>query len=289
MKMIDLAKQRFGPDVDFRPTSGPWHGVELAEQAAREGFQRVVAAGGDGTVHEVANGLLQSGNPDVALSVIPIGSMNDFGFTSGMNRHWETEGKCPTEIVRYDVGRVQSPGRSRYFVNSIGIGFTGFVTFESTKIKRLRGLLLYSLALFRAVYFHFGRPETHIELDGQSRDGQMLTLSVFLGQREGGFPLIPNARPDDGYFDYLFAGKIRWWEVLRYFPAILTGTLPQDHPELKMSRCQSVKLKCSVPLCVHTDGELYCVPQELIDEFELELLPNKLAVEVCPQFRYGAK
>src|SRR5215210_8026673 len=70
---LEAARRRFGPDVVYRPTDGPWHAAELARKAAAEGFARVVAAGGDGTVHEVANGLLAAGRDEVILSVWPLG------------------------------------------------------------------------------------------------------------------------------------------------------------------------------------------------------------------------
>src|SRR5438132_1369447 len=69
----------------FRPTERPGHGEELAKQAALDGFSTVVAAGGDGTVHEVANGLLSAGRPEVVFGIVPIGSANDYAASLAHN------------------------------------------------------------------------------------------------------------------------------------------------------------------------------------------------------------
>src|ERR1700740_3335334 len=80
---------------NHRPTTRTGHATELARQAADEGFAKVVAAGGDGTVHEVANGVLQSGRRDTTFSVWPIGSANDFAFTLGMDVWWNKHNENP--------------------------------------------------------------------------------------------------------------------------------------------------------------------------------------------------
>jgi len=78
--------QRQGWAVDVVRTEGPGHGTELAARAARDGVARVVAVGGDGTVHDVANGLLRH-ESDVTLGVVPIGTGNDFAKLAGVYRH----------------------------------------------------------------------------------------------------------------------------------------------------------------------------------------------------------
>src|SRR5439155_18187988 len=84
-KLEDL-RRVLGPDVDFRPTQHPGHAEELALEAARTGFATVAAAGGDGTVHEVANGLLRADRQDITFAVIPLGSANDYVFSLGQDK-----------------------------------------------------------------------------------------------------------------------------------------------------------------------------------------------------------
>src|SRR5262245_15294587 len=101
-----LARLRrlWGARVDFQPTAGPGHAMELAQEAAQGQFRIVAAAGGDGTVHEVANGLLRSGNPDVQFGIVPIGSANDYYASL------EMEPAANGQAVRtVDVGIVRRP------------------------------------------------------------------------------------------------------------------------------------------------------------------------------------
>src|SRR5437870_4031606 len=97
-------RHTWGSHVAFRPTLHPGHAVELAEQAARDGFAVVAAAGGDGTAHEVLNGLMRVRNPDVQFTIIPIGSANDYAFSLGLHQ------KTPPPDRRVDVGVIRAPG-----------------------------------------------------------------------------------------------------------------------------------------------------------------------------------
>lgn len=279
-RLIDAAIRRVG-GCDLRPTRGPGDAVELARTAADDGYARVVAAGGDGTVHEVANGLLRSGNREVVFSTWPLGSMNDYAFALGLTRWWD-EQRAPDELqtATADVGVLTGGDRSTYFVNGCGFGFNGMVTRESRRIRSLRGLPLYAAAFARAGLYHFRRPPTRVELDGTATTSPMLALSVNLGPREGGFPVTPAARLDDGQFDYFHARDVSRWHLVRYFPALVAGTLPAGHPRFGVGRCASVTVRCDAPLCVHADGELVALPEDDIREFAVELLPGRLRVEV---------
>ncbi|HET6573289.1 MAG TPA: diacylglycerol kinase family protein [Fimbriiglobus sp.] len=286
-RQLESARRRFGPEIEYRPTAGPGHAVELARTAAVEGFARVVAAGGDGTVHEVANGLLTSGRSEVILSVWPLGSMNDFAYSLGLLRWWAEGAVRPLDVLRADVGAVRADGRERYFVNGCGVGFNGLVAHESRSIRSLRGLPLYVLAFLKSMVRHFATPAMSIQLDSATSVGPTLSLSLNLGQREGGFPVSPAARLDDGAFDVLHVGAVRRWELLRYLPGLIAGRLPTDHPHIRRGRCGRAIIRAAVPLCVHIDGELFAVPGDGVRELEVELLPNRLRVEVCPPYLYG--
>jgi diacylglycerol kinase family enzyme len=267
-------REQFGADVELRPTHAPGHAEELALEAARAGFRGVVAAGGDGTVHEVANGLLRAGRPDVVLHIVPAGSANDYAHA--LQREADA-----VPVHRVDVGLARrEDGRERYFVNGFGLGFNGAVTLESRRIRWLRGVPLYSLALLRALVFRFAAPPLTVTLDGESRELPTLALSINLGRREGNFVITPDARLSDGWFDYIHAGDLRRWEMVRYLPRMVTGRLPIDHPKLRMGRCREARVTGSVPLTVHLDGELLCVPDEGCRSVEVRLLPGALAVAI---------
>jgi diacylglycerol kinase family enzyme len=268
-----------GDNGEFRPTEGPGHAIELARQAANDGFAVVGAAGGDGTVHEVANGLLQSSQTRVDLAVFPIGSANDYAYSLGLSCGWWLEPERLETSKPVDIGIVRTAGNnSRYFINGIGFGFNGAVTMEAQRIHRLQGVLLYTTALVRALCFHFHRPMLTVTMDGQTRQAATVALSVAIGQREGNFKLAPQALVDDGLFDYLHAGPIARWEVLRYAPGMITGNLPTDHPLLWRGRCRDVHVHSAVPLPVHLDGEMLCRPKDGVCEFDIQILPQRLSV-----------
>jgi len=126
---------------------------------------------------------------------------------------------------------------------------------------------------------HFATPELAVRLDDTESRGPTLALSLSLGIREGGFPLFRTARLDDGWFDTLHVGRVRRWELLRYLPAMMTGKLPTDHPEIRAGRCASASVRADTPLCAHADGELFCLPVDSITEVVVELLPGRLLVE----------
>ena len=283
-QLIASAVNRIG-GCDLRPTSRPDHAEELARIAAEDGFARIVAAGGDGTVHEVANGVLRSGNRDVVFTTWPLGSMNDYAFALGLDRWWR-ERRGPEELTSTlaDVGVMRAGDRERFFVNGCGFGFNGMVTLESRRIRSLRGLPLYAAAFARAGWFDFRCPVTTVRIDGTESVSPMLALSVNLAQREGGFPVTPTARIDDGLFDFFHARAVSRWHLVRYFPALVAGTLPADHPRFGFGRCSRVSVNCGEPLCVHTDGELFCVPADGSTDFAVEILPQRLRVEVCPRY-----
>lgn len=272
---------RSGDDMELRPTRAAGHAIELARLAAHEGFTRIVAAGGDGTVHEVANGLLQSGQREVVFSVWPLGSANDYAFALGMQEWWNRRAeRLRTETVEVDVGRVTVPGHEVYMVNCLGVGFNGMVTIEAQKCHWLRGLPLYGWAFLKAMVKHFTTPMMTMHFDGCEITTPTLALSVLNGQREGNFPLRPAARLTDGQFDYMLATRLTRWHLVRYLPAMVTGRLPTNHKLLHLGKARGIQVHSEAPLCVHADGEFVCRPESGIHEVGVEVLPAALRVEI---------
>ena len=279
-----------GTDAELRPSRGPGHAVELGRKAAEEGFARIVAAGGDGTVHEVANGVLQSERRDTVFAVWPIGSANDFAFSLGMIEWWKRRAeRLPTEVLDIDVGRVTAAERERFMVGNFGVGFNGMVTVEARKTRWLRGMPLYAWAFLKAMVKHFATPTMTIRFDDREVTTPTLALSVLNAQREGNFPLRPGARLDDGLFDYMHATRLSRGHLIRYLPAMMTGKLPEKHKLLHLGRARRVAVRSEAPLCVHADGEFVCVPGEKVYEVAVEVVPRRLRVEVYPPALHGRR
>jgi diacylglycerol kinase family enzyme len=276
---LDRLRRALRQRADFRPTRCPGDGETLALEAAQSGFTTIVAAGGDGTVHEVANGLLRADCPDVTFAVVPIGSANDYAHSLGLDAHW-WQHRDPAVAARpVDVGVAWSGSRVRYFVNGLGLGFNGAVSLESRNIQHLQGVALYGLAVLRAWWFHFSCPAMRLRFDDvPDRVEPTFALALALGRREGNFVVAPQAKLDDGLFDYVHVGRLARWEALRLLPALVRGRLPTDHPALHMGRCRRVALTSEAPLSVHLDGEFFSRPQDGVRELEVELLPGRLRV-----------
>lgn len=311
-------RDRLGPDAEFWETQGPGDAERLARELARDGVSRVYVGGGDGTVHEVANGLLTAGDdragqapswradgisnsaswhggsavalpleptreslatgPLPELIVVPIGSANDYAHS--LRAEARAANRSPRQPRLVDVGSISTPsGQHRFFLVGVGVGLNGMVTEESRRIHHLQGVLLYGLATARALWKLDRAPEMAVQLNGGvPLVGPTMMLSVLLSQREGNFLLAPQARLGDGWFDVVHAALTSRWEALRLLPRIALRGLPLAYPGLTRSLCQRVRVSAPEPLVAHADGELFCVSTAGVTELEIGILPGRLQV-----------
>lgn len=279
-KLVErLRRQR--RDVDLRPIAGPGLGAAVAADALAAGRRRLIAAGGDGTVHEVANGILDSGVMDAEFGVWPIGSANDYAFALGVHGDWPLKQTDRSFLCvdTVDVGRVAANnGLRAYFVNGLGLGFNSGVTLEAVSIPRLQGMALYGLAFLRAVKRHFDLLPLTVSVDDRRWDEPTLALSINLGRREGGFQVTPRADLTDGFFDVIHVGAVSRWKALTLLPRIATGTLPTGDPLIHQVLSKRVRVSSPTPLRVHVDGEFFCHPEDGVTSLSIELLPARLRV-----------
>jgi len=271
-------------------TTGVGDAIALARQARLDGHQTVVAAGGDGTISEVVNGLAQAAGatgPVGTLGVLPLGSGNDFADMVGLPRDLTAAARTLAggRTRCYDLGYAQvtegGQTRTRYFANSVGAGFEAQVTLESSKIEWLRGVAIYVVAAVRAL-LHYRTPAidlTWVDPAGvqQGRQGPVLLVSVGNSPRSGGgFYLTPTARLDDGLLDLGVADAIARWRVLLLLPKALQGNHITD-PAFALTQVRSVKINSSDELPIHLDGE---VISRNADQIELTVQPARLHVIV---------
>jgi diacylglycerol kinase (ATP) len=223
-RRLHKLRRVLGARAAFWPTEQAGHAEDLGRRASLDGFPVVAAAGGDGTAHEVANGILRSERRDVTFAVIPVGSANDYAYSLGLDGEWWLRPDDRVTARAVDVGLVRCGLRSRYFINGLGLGFNGAVTLHSRQIKRLQGMALYGLALARALWFDFVHPRMILSLDGHEHSGPTFAVSLALGQREGNFVVAPDAVLDDGLFEYLVVGALRRLDLLARRPLFANAT-----------------------------------------------------------------
>ncbi|HUE76729.1 MAG TPA: diacylglycerol kinase family protein [Longimicrobiales bacterium] len=285
--LVGLERRRIGGRIVA--TTGPGEAESLALAAAREGADIVVAAGGDGTVHEVANGLLRAldeGIAGAALGVLPVGTGNDFaklvGPTGDLDRSLEILATGP--LRRFDAGRARWAGSSRWFVNGAGTGIDVEVVRQILRrrgrwgpaVGRYLSAVLRALALYRPI-------PLRIRMDDHSVEGDTMLVAATNGRCVGGgFWVCPDAEPDDGRFDICIVKRTSILESLRALPLILRGTHAK-HPKVEMHRATRVEIEPlgPDPLFFQLDGELHEPPDTRALTFDV--IPGALPVITAPE------
>jgi len=232
------------------------HAIELAQRAALAGWDLIVAAGGDGTVNEVVNGLMlaEAEGATSQLGVMPIGSGNDFAASLGipMNLRQAAQRLAQGATRRIDLGRVNG----RWFDNNVGLAFEAMIGIEAHRITWLRGQPLYLLAVFRAMASY---PLPVVDIykdDGDRLARQILMISVGNNRRNGGgFLVNPNAVPDDGLLDLCIVDALPRLQILRLLPKAMEGT-HHGEPAVELARSTRLVVESSAPLPLHADGEI---------------------------------
>lgn len=242
--------QAHGWQVDLQPTACPGDGTRLAREAAEAGYDVVVAAGGDGTVNEVVNGLVGT---QTALAALPAGTVNVWVRELGLplQPRLAAEALVRAQRQRIDLGRAGD----RYFLLMAGIGFDAAVTAEvRSEEKRRLGVFAYALrALSLALRFQGTR--TSITIDGRVRRGRVLMVVIGNSQLYGGFvKMTARASINDGLLDLcIIKGK-----SLRSAPLRIASILLRRYhldPEVEYHRARSVQIDANPPMPVQVDGD----------------------------------
>ncbi len=272
-------------------TEGVGHGRTLATMLAERGVARILVVGGDGTFHEVANGVLPpytSAEAAPALALLPQGTGNDF---HKLLRARGTLKELPELLKRgverhIDVGWVRWDGGEAHFVNLLGVGIDVAVLRRRGAFLRLPGILQYLAALatalrsFRAVPIRW---EAEEEGGERVHEGRTLLTAVTVGPSVGGgFFLSPRAEPEDGFLDLFGAGDLGLLQVARYLPGILRGTL-EENRHIVRSRLRRIRITPQAGgdlLSFELDGELMDVDSSFL---EVEVRPTTLAVLDLPE------
>jgi diacylglycerol kinase (ATP) len=268
--------------ADWSGTVYPTHATEIACQAGEQGYDMVIAVGGDGTVHEVINGLmLVPKEKRPVLGIVPVGSGNDFAHAIGLSDKPDVAlvHALHGEPRTVDLGILSDEtGRKEYFDNTLGIGFDAVVTIRSHKLPVLRGFLMYLAAVIQTIILNFKPMQLHVETDSESWDLPTLMLTLCNGSREGGgFLVAPKARNDDGLLEYATIQKVSRLTMFRLVPEVMKGTHGR-FKQVRMGTFHKMTLNSDLAMYIHADGEIYSGFSTNIHKLSIELIPEALQV-----------
>ncbi len=261
--IISKLLERLGLSFDFEYTQGVGHAIELARAAASDGYRCLVAVGGDGTVNEVANGILRSTNASTTvLGVVSTGTGSDFVRSVGIPRNYTAACSVLTSSRRLsiDVGVVeyQRKGQTwqRFFVNAAGVGFDATVVEKTEHLpKFFGGTLPYVVGVLRAL-FSYKNKAVVLEVGDEVERGRVLNVVVANGSYlGGGMHVAPQAELGDNLLDVVIIGDMGKFEVLKEFPTVYKGTHIY-HPKVKVKKVSRVTIQSAEPMLIHADGEL---------------------------------
>ena len=279
----EAALRNAGLQFDLVRTERPWHAAELAAQAAREGCDLVITAGGDGTANEALNGLLQAraeGCAATALSILRIGTGNDFAASLGLPADLDEAARAIQSGRRQwiDVGLLKGGDHpeGRYFGNAAGVGFDAAGTIQAKKITWARGALVYLISVLQTILIYYKAPTLRITDDHGEITIPALMVSIMNGRRIGGqFMLAPDGKFDDGLLDLCVAEEVSRLRMFGLISHFIKGT-QGSQPEIHMSRTRRghiTAVKGGMP--AHIDGEIIA---EDAQEMEITILPAQIQI-----------
>ncbi len=272
--------EEFG-GADWTGTVYPTHATELARQAAEDGYEMVISVGGDGTAHEVINGLMQVPKERrPRLGIVPVGTGNDFASNVGL----ETQ---PAKAMRrvfigepkfIDVALVQSGARAEYWDNTLGIGFDAKATIHSRNVPGASGFLVYLMAAIQTIMLNHDPALIQFESDQETWQDENLLIVLCNGPREGGgFHIAPGALVDDGWLDYAAITRVSRPMMFRLLPEVMKGTHGR-FPQVRINKFRELKITSDRPLVIHTDGEIFAGFGTDVRELSVKVLPSALEV-----------
>jgi len=227
--------------------------VARARQAAADGVERLLVAGGDGTIHQAVQGLAGS---ECALGLIQLGSGNDLATVLGVpsDPAAAVERALTGEPRAIDLGKVTGAAGRRWFAIYCGVGFDSEVTRCANQVRVLRGPAVYPWAVIKTL-FGFRPPAFRIEHDLGVFEGPGMFVTVANGPTfGGGMRIAPDARLDDGLLDLVIVRKLPKWQLLQVFPKVYSGK-HVGHPKVEILRTRRVRITLDREMELYGDGE----------------------------------
>jgi YegS/Rv2252/BmrU family lipid kinase len=275
----EAALKAAGVDFELAVSEHPRHIIELAEQAARQGFSPIVAAGGDGTIGEAVNGLARAAKSEKELlgpfGILPLGSANDLvdnlGLPKDLNAAAQVIAAGKTRLM--DVGYVNG----FYFANNSAIGLEPYITLVQQRITWIKGMMRYLVAAVRGIW---DNPQwtAKIEWDGGQYEGPVLLVTVGNGPRTGGvFFMAPHADPFDGKLTFVYGYKRTRGQMFALLPRTMKPGKGSyvEVDGIHEQQATWVKIHVDGPAPAHVDGEIF---SEGIQDLEYKIFPGRLQI-----------
>ena len=268
--------------ADWTGTVYPTHANELAHQAGLQGYDLVIAVGGDGTVHEVINGLMRlPAGKRPKFGVVPLGSGNDFAHAAGVESSPDLALKqaLTGRPRKIDIGVIEDEhGRKEYWDNSVNIGFGGSVNIYSHSHPRLRGFLMYLVAVLEVMVSRYDVLPMQIVSDGKKWEDELMMLAVCNGPREGrGFITAPGASIDDGFLNFTAVQRVSRPMMFRLIPEFMRGS-QGNFRQVRMGKVKKMEIRSSESLTLHTDGETWAGFSSNVHHLKIRVLPKALTL-----------
>ena len=253
---LELLLANQGIEAEFALTRARGHALELILNAPLERFDAIAAAGGDGTLFEVVNGLQQRTGPVVPLGIIPVGTGNAFARDLGLcSKDWRRAVEIikAGELREIDLARFEASGASGYFINVLGSGFVADVAALAHRLKFL-GNFAYTLAIFLRLVALQPRP-VELEIDGNKLHRDNLFVEVCNSRYTANFLIAPDAQLDDGWLDVILLNRCSRLRLVANFRKVLTGTHLQLE-EVESFKARQVSIRSSQASALTPDGEI---------------------------------
>ncbi len=284
-KLVDHINKLLKPHFEFDLLITTYSRQAETFAAETFGFDLIIGVGGDGTINEIVNGMMNSGNL-TPLAFLPTGSGNDFRRMLKISRNLKTAIKqiVNGKVVLIDIVRANS----RFYVNSFGIGFDAQVARLANQTKqnsKKSGILLYLQSLFKVLLKDYHPYRIKLKVDVEDWQEKIITLLAANSGESygGGFLITPGARNDDGLIDLCYIDSLPIYEIILRLPFVIFGKHIWMKPfHICKARKVWVKSVDGSPLPAHLDGEIFEA-----EEFEIEVFPKKLPVIVPASFQEG--
>jgi diacylglycerol kinase (ATP) len=257
-------------DFEMTYTEKPNDATEIA-RAATANFKYIIAVGGDGTIYETVNGLMDGRS---VFGVVPIGSGNDFirplNIPLKMTDALDTIIKGNT--AKIDIGKAGE----KYFSNGLGVGFDAWAVEHSKHITKLRGSAIYLYAVLKTIY-NYQSPEMKLKYNDVERGEKIFMLTAGNGiSLGGGFKLTPNAIMDDGLLDLNIVSDLTKLQIYQNLLSVYSGTHTKM-PQVSTARTTNLSVESEQGFAVHLDGELMSLE---MNSLNISIIPKALDVIV---------